>query len=81
MQRLGVTVETVATGDGTNFPKRGQTVSVHYVGTLANGQQFDSSRARGKVFKFVIGQGQVVKGWDEGTYLHETPLLLILLYL
>lgn len=35
-------------------------------GTLTNGREFDSSRARGKPFTFTIGQGQVIRGWDEG---------------
>lgn len=44
----------------------GQSVSVHYVGSLPNGEVFDSSRTRGTPFTFTLGAGQVIAGWDEG---------------
>lgn len=47
-------------------PQRGQTVTVHYTGTLANGSKFDSSVDRGKPADFKIGVGGLIKGWDEG---------------
>ncbi len=52
-------------GDGPS-PQTGQTVSVNYVGTLTNGNKFDSSYDHGKPFDFRIGTGSVIKGWDEG---------------
>ena len=55
--------KVVGTG---NSPKKSQRVTVHYTGWLENGTKFDSSVDRGQPFDFVIGVGQVIKGWDEG---------------
>ncbi|CED85188.1 macrolide-binding protein fkbp12 [Phaffia rhodozyma] len=63
---MGVTVETISAGDGKTFPKAGDTVHMHYVGTLQNGNKFDSSRDRGQPFVTPIGVGRVIPGWDEG---------------
>lgn len=58
----------------------GATVQVHYTGMFTNGKKFDSSKDRGKPIKFVLGKGQVIKGWDigiEGMKKGETRQLLI----
>ncbi|MCU0678186.1 MAG: FKBP-type peptidyl-prolyl cis-trans isomerase [Candidatus Pacebacteria bacterium] len=44
----------------------GDTVTVHYIGTLQNGQEFDNSNKRGTPFTFTLGEGKVIKGWEEG---------------
>ncbi len=58
-------IEDIRVGAGAEATA-GQTVSVHYVGTLTSGKKFDSSRDRGEAFKFKLGAGQVIKGWDQG---------------
>jgi len=61
----GLQYTDLTQGDGA-LPEKGQTVEVHYTGTLEDGTKFDSSRDRDRPFKFKIGVGQVIKGWDEG---------------
>lgn len=47
-------------------PRPGETVVVNYTGLLTSGVKFDSSLDRGEPFKFKLGEGRVIKGWDEG---------------
>src|SRR6266852_4667645 len=61
----GLQYEDQAVGTGAEA-KAGNTVEVHYTGTLKDGKKFDSSLDRGKPFSFKLGAGQVIKGWDEG---------------
>ncbi|HEX8465940.1 MAG TPA: FKBP-type peptidyl-prolyl cis-trans isomerase [Abditibacterium sp.] len=58
-------IEDLAVGEGATA-QAGQSVTVHYRGTLENGNQFDASYDRGQPFRFNLGAGQVIRGWDEG---------------
>lgn len=68
--------DTLKTGDGLKYiilekgngvaAESGKEVAVHYTGMLTDGKVFDSSIKRGKPIKFILGAGQVIKGWDEG---------------
>ena len=70
----GIEPSTTATGlkswvlkAGTGAaPTRGQRVTVHYTGWLADGTKFDSSVDKGRPYSFAVGTGRVVPGWDEG---------------
>jgi peptidylprolyl isomerase len=64
-------LQIIDTKPGTGAsPRQGQTAVVHYTGWLyengAKGKKFDSSVDRGQPFEFPVGQGRVIKGWDEG---------------
>jgi peptidylprolyl isomerase len=59
-------VEDIASGDGPEAVQ-GQTVTVHYVGVAhSTGEEFDASWNRGAPFRFPLGAGQVIGGWDQG---------------
>lgn len=58
-------IDDVKIGNGEEV-KNGDTVTVHYIGTLQDGTEFDNSIKRGEPFSFKVGKGQVIKGWEEG---------------
>jgi FKBP-type peptidyl-prolyl cis-trans isomerase len=58
-------IDDVVLGSGEEA-KEGDAVSVHYIGTLQSGQQFDNSYTRGEPFSFTLGENRVIAGWEEG---------------
>jgi FKBP-type peptidyl-prolyl cis-trans isomerase FkpA len=61
----GLKYEDLVVGDGA-MAEAGQAVTVHYTGWLEDGTKFDSSVDRNDPFRFNLGKGQVIRGWDEG---------------
>ena len=67
----GLHYEVTREGSGENAAS-GDNVTVHYTGMLLNGEVFDSSVERNQPFSFQLGQGMVIRGWDEGiTYFNK----------
>lgn len=65
MAEIKLKIEDIKVGTGTEA-QSGNIVKVHYIGTLTDGTKFDSSKDRGVPFEFALGEGMVIKGWDEG---------------
>lgn len=65
MQNSGLQIQDNPVGTG-EVAEAGNRITVHYTGRFMDGKVFDSSVERGEPFQFVLGAGQVIKGWDEG---------------
>merc|ERR1712146_287182 len=60
----GIIKKIIQEGSG-DLPIKGQEITAHYEGTLLDGSVFDSSYSRNSPFNFVLGQGRVIRAWDE----------------
>lgn len=63
LERLIVDDVVLGTGERVDV---GDTVTVHYIGRLQSGQEFDNSRKRGEPFRFTVGDERVISGWEQG---------------
>ena len=61
-----VSMDKVIEGDGKTIPRKGNIVTVDYVGYTQDGRVFDSTYERKKPFRFRVESGEVIKGWDLG---------------
>jgi FKBP-type peptidyl-prolyl cis-trans isomerase len=62
---MGIEIIKKREGDGINYPKNGQVVRVHFDTYLDNGNKICSSRDDNRPFSFVLGDGEVIKAWDQ----------------
>ncbi|MDD5530175.1 MAG: FKBP-type peptidyl-prolyl cis-trans isomerase [bacterium] len=63
--KSGLKCKDIKIGKG-KMVKRGSRITVHYTGWLLDGTKFDSSKDRRSPFTFIVGAGQVIKGWEQG---------------
>jgi FK506-binding protein 1 len=61
----GIKITILKPGDAVNFPKIGDSISVHYICFLDNETMVDNSYLRGQPALFVLGSNQVIRGWEE----------------